>query len=91
MILPNINPHCCSQIKLYYQNVRGLRTKSAEIYSSAHTVDYDIIVLTETWLNQAHHSAEYFDSTFNVFRKDRAETGSSLNRGGGVLIATKSS
>lgn len=45
------------------------------------------MVLTETWLNSSHFSSEFFDKSCHVYRKDRYETGSSLGRGGGVLIA----
>ncbi|XP_031627431.1 uncharacterized protein LOC116343496 [Contarinia nasturtii] len=50
---------------IYYQNVRGLRTKSKQFF-------------------------EFFDNSYHVYRKDRYETGSSLCRGGGILIAVNS-
>lgn len=75
---------------MYYQNVRGLRTKSNSFFCNSSITDFNIIVLTETWLNYSINSSEYFDNSFNVFRKDRCETGSLLKRGGGVLIAVKS-
>ncbi|GBN76440.1 hypothetical protein AVEN_170549-1 [Araneus ventricosus] len=40
----NTDSKCLS---LLYQNVRGLRTKTVEFYSS---VEYDVICVTETWL-----------------------------------------
>lgn len=78
-----------SNIDIYYQNVRGLRTKSKDFFCNSSSYEYDIIVLTETWLNKEHCSAEYFDDSFTVFRKDRCDTGSKLLRGGGVLVAIR--
>ena len=72
-------------MSIYYQNVRGLRTKSKQFLCSSSSFDYKIIVLTETWLTNSHHSSEFFDSSFSVHRKDRHDT--SNERGGGVLIA----
>lgn len=77
-----------SRISVYYQNVRGLRTKSREFYGNSCTHEHEIVVLTETWLNGDHSSSEYFDTSFNAFRKDRCDTGSQFHRGGGVLIAS---
>jgi len=74
-------------MKIYVANVRGLRTKSKELYadSSAHLMD--IYALSETSLCNGISSSEYFDTNYNVFRKDRYEGTSSTSRGGGVLIA----
>lgn len=79
-----------SKIGIYYQNVRGLRSKHREFFCSSSSCEWEIIALSETWLNASHKSAEYFDSTFSIFRKDRYETGSSLSLGGGVLLAIHS-
>jgi hypothetical protein len=38
-------------LEIFYQNVRGLRTKSVEIFSNVCLVDYKIICLTEAWQN----------------------------------------
>lgn len=70
---------------IYYQNVRGTRTKTDTLYTNILTEDYDIIVLTETWLNSDIHNGEIFDNRYDVVRKDR----SSGKLGGGVLIALK--
>lgn len=79
-----------SLLNMYIQNVRGMRTKSNKFYCNSSSSDYNVISLTETWLNKDHSSSEFFDSTFNVFRKDRCETNSIHERGGGVLIAVRS-
>ena len=45
---------------MYYQNVRGLRTKHVDLRLSFVTLSsqYDVIVLTETWLDDTYNSAE---------------------------------
>lgn len=37
-------------LTVYYQNVRGIRTKTNELFLKLSACEYDIIVLTETWL-----------------------------------------
>lgn len=75
---------------LFYQNVRGLRTKSKQFFGNSSSVDYHIIVLTEIWLNHSHFSNEYLNKSYVVYRKDRCDTGSTLSLRGGVIIAVKS-
>lgn len=77
-----------SSINLYYQNVRGLRTKTHEFLSSLASSSADIIILTETWLNDSVNSSELFDDRYNVYRRDRVVNKLSKKKdGGGVLIA----
>ena len=56
---------------------------------SAPTTTYDVIILTETWLDSTIESAELGLLGYNVFRSDRSPISSSKSRGGGVLIATR--
>jgi hypothetical protein len=75
---------------MFYQNVRGLRTKLSDIFSSVFTSeDYDIIYLTETWLCSDIDSSVLFDNRYLVFRRDRESMSGTCKRGGGVLIAIK--
>jgi hypothetical protein len=76
-----------SKLNIYYQNVRGLRTKTLEIYESVLGEDYDLIALTETWLEPGIDNCELFDSRYEVYRKDRDQVGTGMRRGGGVLLA----
>lgn len=78
------------ETNIYTSNVHGLRTKSKEVYRNSSLSEYDIFALTETWLTEAISSSEYFNSNFNVFRRDRDQTNSTFELGGGVLIAVKS-
>lgn len=75
-------------LSIYYQNTRGLRTKTHEFYRSLISTNFDVIVLTETWLNKNILSSELFDDRYIVYRRDRESTGFHRNKeGGGVLIA----
>lgn len=74
-------------LKIFYQNVRGLKTKTENIMINALRHDYSIIILTETWLNDTVFDHEILDNRYTIFRRDRASTGSSKVEGGGVLIA----
>ena len=72
---------------MYYQNVRGLRTKSHQFYLSVQSEDYDVYALTETWLNESFNSNEFFDDRYRVYRCDNRRDLSNKSRGGGVLLA----
>lgn len=74
----------------YYQNVRGLRTKTNDFYKNTSFSNYDLICLTETFLNNSINNSELFNCDFNVFRRDRDASNSLKSGGGGVLIATRS-
>lgn len=74
----------------YYQNPRGLRTKSTDFYLASQSANYDFMALAETWWTTSHLDSEYFSADYIVYRKDRSETESTHSRGGGVAIAVKS-
>lgn len=75
-------------LSIYYQNCRGMRTKSSTFYSNLIGSDYDIVCLSETWLDTDFDSYNYFTRDYYVYRKDRIFT-PTLTTGGGVLIAVK--
>ncbi|KAJ8914267.1 hypothetical protein NQ315_010999 [Exocentrus adspersus] len=58
-------------IRIYYQNCRGLRTKTNIFYTNLLSEDYDLLLLTETWLTSDVMDSELFDERYEVFRKDR--------------------
>lgn len=58
-------------LRIYYQNVRGLRTKIDDFYLAVGEKEYDVIVLTETWLDECIFSSQLFGNNFSVFRTDR--------------------
>lgn len=74
---------------IYYQNVRGLRTKTVTLYNKSFTVDYDVIALTETWLSLHINDEELLNNSYTIFRRDRYSDPNILTVGGGVLIAVK--
>ena len=59
-----------NNIRLHYQNVRGLRTKINKfITSSAHTIAADVLCISETWLVETISNGMIVESIFKVFRK----------------------
>jgi hypothetical protein len=71
--------------------VHGLRIKIFNFCSNLILLHYDVFVLTETWLSDDISSAEFFPSSFLVFRCDRNSNTNIKVLGGGVLIAAKKS
>jgi hypothetical protein len=74
-----------SNFEIFYQNVRGLRTKSTERFNTVCSLHYEIICLTETRLNKSFSTHNYFPGTYTAYRSDRDCLDKS--RGGGVLTA----
>ncbi|XP_055542820.1 uncharacterized protein LOC129728406 [Wyeomyia smithii] len=72
---------------LYYQNTRGLRTKIDELFLTTRECNFDIIILTETGLDDRINSLQLFGTSFNVYRCDRSVHNSNKSSFGGVLIA----
>lgn len=78
-----------NSIKLYYQNVRGLRTKVNDIFQSILSNNFDLIFITETWLNNSFLDSEVSDARYDIFRYDRDTKSSDKSIGGGVMIYAK--
>lgn len=76
-----------STFYISYQNVRGLNTKTHDILNSSYTCQFEVIALTETWLDDRTNNAEIICGKYNVLRYDRNFSASNTKRGGGVLIA----
>lgn len=76
-------------LKIYYQNIRGVNTKT-HIRSNFSAAKYELIALTETWMSSDLSSSELFDDSFTVHRSDRNLSLTNKKRGGGCLIAIKS-
>lgn len=75
-------------ILAYYQNVRSIKRKN-EIRARTQLCPYQLVALSETWLNDDDNSLQYFDDSFVVHRNDRDLENSILDGGGGSLIAIK--
>lgn len=76
-------------LDIYYQNVRGIRTKLKDLVCGAPLIEYDILVFTETWLINTIYDAELGLTDFDIYRNDRCEITQDSSRGGGVLIAVR--
>jgi hypothetical protein len=85
----NIRTNGCNYPTIYYQNVRGLRSKTLTFYRKLNCASYDIIFLTETWLLDGILNSELFDDRYVVWRRDRDPVLTGQSRGGGVIIATR--
>lgn len=79
-----------SKLKMYYQNIRGMRTKSKAFFEKMIANGYDVILLCETWLNDNFYDSEFFDNRYIVFRIDRNKEETGMTLGGGCLVAIKS-
>ncbi|CAH2083313.1 unnamed protein product [Euphydryas editha] len=58
-------------VNIYYQNVRGLRTKTEDVLTNVLINSYNVIVFTETWLNSNVTNSEFIDKRYTVYRRDR--------------------
>lgn len=61
----------------------------SECYLSLLSSDYDVVVLSETWLYEGVFSSEFVPDSYAVLRCDRDFDAAGRSRGGGVLIAIK--
>lgn len=76
-----------TELSIYYQNTRGLRTKTVDFYQSVCAAQYDCVSITESWLRADVLDAELFPPGYNVFRLDRDALISGKSDGGGVMLA----
>lgn len=67
--------------------MRGLRTKTKELYDNILANNYDVIVFTETGLSDSYLDAEIVDNRYTLYRQDRNYKEVNKKRGGGVLVA----
>ena len=82
-------PNSCGNdyLPIYYQNVRSIRSRVNEVFFCLNVSDYDVICLTESWLDSSISNCEFMPSSYCVFRADRNFTCSNRQRGGGVVLA----
>lgn len=77
-------------VDIFYQNARGLRTKTLEFFSNVLSSSFPIIAISETWLGTEIPSSDFFPPTYTTFRRDR-DFSETKQKGGGVLIAIDNS
>ncbi|CAK1584172.1 unnamed protein product [Parnassius mnemosyne] len=78
---------CYKDINVYYQNVRGLRTKLSTFYLNILESPYDLFAITESSLHRSIHDGELIPPGFQIVRCDRADG----RKHGGVFLASSSS
>ena len=66
-----------------YFNARSVKNKIPEVQVRVIQEDYNIVAITESWLDDSYLDCEIFPSNYHVFRNDRN------SHGGGVLLAVK--
>lgn len=76
-----------SATSVYYQNVRGLRTKASEFFANVVASCFRHNLPKETWLCQDLSDSLYFTDRYTVFRRDRNYEATRQMFGGGVLTA----
>lgn len=85
-------------IRCFYQNTRGLRTKIIlGLRNKITLANHDIIGLTETWLHDQIDSESIFNDSYVTYRADRTnrtyttpnDRGNDNYLGDGALIAIK--
>lgn len=76
-------------VKIFHENMRSVMTAKQELLRSSDLADYEVITITETWLNAGHKNNEFISSKYRTFRKDRCDTNINAERGGGVLVAVR--
>lgn len=74
-----------SHYNIFYQNVRGLRTKTTQFLSLLESSGSDFFAITESGLNEAIKNAEFVLPDYQILRCDRAD-GRKL--GGVCFVAT---
>jgi len=78
-------------LRFFYHNCSGMRTKLKKLMIDARSCHFDILVFTETWLNDSFFDSEILDDSWTIHRKDRNYKALGLDKGGGVIIAVKNS
>ena len=80
---PNKSTQQKHNLKTLVINFQSMKNKKEEIANLIDSADPDIIIGTETWLNPNITNREVLPNSYNVYRKDRADSY------GGVLVAVK--
>ena len=74
-----------SGLTCLYLNARSLVNKMDVLFALNQTYKYDIIIVTESWMNDGISSSEIQLEGYDIFRGDRQI----CKRGGGVLLYVK--
>ncbi|KXJ10081.1 hypothetical protein AC249_AIPGENE18642 [Exaiptasia diaphana] len=74
-----------TELSVFYANARSIVNKITSIALEIRMTAYDIIILTETHLDNTVFDTELLPENYTLFRRDREING---RLGGGVLIGT---
>lgn len=70
----------------------GMRSSLERFRNDVKNCDYDVIIVSETWLQDQHLVSEILPNGWIIYRKDNDFTNfNNDKRGGGVFIAVKDS
>lgn len=72
-------------VEIFYQNVRGLRTKVDKFWRGIACADSDLFAITETGCNESIQDFEIIPSGYTIIRCDRMD---GRKQGGACLVAT---
>lgn len=78
-----------SKLVTYYQNLCEMRTKFLDFYNHILQKDFDLIIITETWLQEDVLSYELCDGRYDVLRCDRILIKTNRKGEGGVTACIK--
>ena len=82
-------PKKSKSLKIISLNFQSIKNKKPELDLIIDSINPDIIIGTETWLDPTISSSEYFSpTTYTVYRKDRQPNKKGQSHGG-VLVAVK--
>ncbi|CAC5409269.1 unnamed protein product [Mytilus coruscus] len=70
-------------LRILNVNCQSIRNKQHQVENIIDSTKPDVIIATETWLDQSITNSQIFPQEYNIYRKDRKGN----KTGGGVLIA----
>uniref|UniRef100_A0A8D8LYG9 Uncharacterized protein n=1 Tax=Cacopsylla melanoneura TaxID=428564 RepID=A0A8D8LYG9_9HEMI len=88
-LTPTTNRNKKSEIEIFYQNIRGLRSRTNEFYINVLNQEHDILAIVETWLHPGIFDSEIIDSRYQVFRQDSDQSVTGKELGRGLLLAIR--
>ena len=76
-------------LRIFYSNAGGMRSKVASFHAAVSVCEYEVIIITETWLVPSVLDSELTPRGWQIFRRDRHREPDSCALGGGVLIMVR--
>ena len=81
----------CKYFNIYYQNVQSIVNKYDEFVENVNlsVINYDIIILTETWCKDRDTDRMFDNIDYNIYRCDRDTEGGKTRSGGVLTLISK--